>query len=214
MDAVLEWLRNRILNDELVPGTQLFQEDVARQLGVSSTPVREAFGALEAEGFVERRPHRGVIVAERSDRDVAEVYELRAVIETLALRKLAGIKKPNFDGLEEALVEAQQALAVSDLRRLQRANSAFHIALVKAVGSPVLADIMENLVPKSHLFVTLGRPQMVRAQRDHGEVLGAIKRGDVEYANKLLTRHLHSFVGIARKAANNGGKPRTRRADR
>src|SRR5688500_15710836 len=86
MEAVADSIRRRILDGKLPPGMQLMQEQVAQELGVSPTPVREAFGVLEAEGLIERRPHRGVVVAERDPQGVAEAFEFRSAVEVLAIK--------------------------------------------------------------------------------------------------------------------------------
>jgi DNA-binding GntR family transcriptional regulator len=207
-DAVAEWIRNRILNDQLAPGVQLLQDEVARQLGVSSTPVREAFGTLAAEGFVERTPHKGVVVARREYSELADVYELRALLEEHAVRALVTRKEPDLIGLEKAIREAARAIKGSSPQLVQRANSNFHLELVNASNSRVLADVMAVLVPRSHLYQGLQRSDLLRAQRDHEQILHEIRIGDPDEAARVLGKHLRSFVGIVRRVDE---KPRRSR---
>jgi DNA-binding GntR family transcriptional regulator len=210
-DAVAESIRNRILNEELKPGVQLLQDEVAKQLGVSSTPVREAFSVLEAEGFVARQPHKGVVVARRGGLDdLAQIFELRAVLEERAVNQLIARRDRDLSGLDKAVKDADRAAGAANSRLLQLANSNFHLALVQAAGSQVLLDVMAVLVPRSRLFV-LKRADMVRARKEHQRILAAIRRGDADEARRVLSKHLRTFVQVVRSASR---KPRASAARR
>jgi DNA-binding GntR family transcriptional regulator len=193
--GVEEWLRDEILAGRLLPGTPLLQDEVAARLGVSSTPVREAFGVLEAEGFLERRPHRGVVVADRSVIDVADAYAVRMVLEAYAVRRVAQFADPRvLDGLEATLRDARVALSSGDSSAFRRINNTFHLALVRAANSSTLLETVSRLVPKSQVYGLADPEWMPRNHGVHEEILKALRAGDGNRAAELLTHHDHGWT--------------------
>jgi len=194
-DGVAEWLRTEILYGRLEAGTRLQQEDIAARLGVSSTPVREAFGTLEAEGLLERQPHRGVVVAQRDADDLSELTEVRALIEVLAIRRTAKRgTEADFTEIEEALVNASACMQSGDVPGFRLASLKFHIALVRASGSAPLRDVLGVIASRPILNAPIDATSMVRGHKTHTQILAAMKRGDVDRAVELISRHDHWFV--------------------
>jgi DNA-binding GntR family transcriptional regulator len=192
--GVEERLRDEILAGRLRPGTPLLQHEVAKRLGVSSTPVREAFGVLEAEGFLERRPHHGVIVADRRIADAADAYTVRMVLEAYAARRVAATADDTvFDTLAATLEEARAALAAADASAFRRINNRYHLALARAANSATLLDIVSRLVPKSQIYGVADPDWMPRNQRVHEEILDALRARDGTRAADLLTHHDHGW---------------------
>jgi DNA-binding GntR family transcriptional regulator len=197
MDSVTEWVRDGILRGTLRPGTQLLQQDIARELHLSPTPVREAFAVLEAQGLVERRPHRGVVVAD-AQRDLDVVYELRSFLEVMAARRAA--EAPTQDGvneLQDALDEGRRAMAVPDLQRFRRAGMRFHAALARTTSSPTLVECMETVLTRSFRNVPMNKARMVESDRAHTQMLNAIQRRDPHAAAAAATRHITAFTKAA-----------------
>lgn len=208
MDTVAEWLRVQILNGSLRPGTQLLQRDIAQRLGMSPTPVREAFGVLESEGFVQRRPHRGVVVAERAFGAIEESYELRAVLEAWAIRHIAPrIDAATLAALEQANAASARALRRPDIPAFRRTASEFHAILVRATGSATLVEIVNLLHTRSLFYPPLDKESMTRVQRDHKRIAALLRRHDAATAVGLFERHMDWNIRLAGKA-----KPRRRRA--
>jgi DNA-binding GntR family transcriptional regulator len=193
-DSVAEWVRSQILYGTLAPGTRLQQEEIAGRLGVSSTPVREAFGTLEAEGLLEREPHHGVVVARRDAADVEELNEVRALIEVLAIRRavqrLPGV---NFAEVEQYLAEGHSAIEHGDVQAFRLASRNFHFALVRASDSKPLHELLAVISARPILNAPLDAKRMLRAQRTHAQILAAIKRGDEDRAVTLISRHDHWY---------------------
>jgi DNA-binding GntR family transcriptional regulator len=199
-DTVAEWLRTEILFGGLKAGTRLQQEDIAARLGVSSTPVREAFGTLEAEGLLERVAHRGVVVARRDADDVDELTEVRALIEVLAIRRAAKEEtRVDFAEMERALAEASACIQSGDVQGFRVASLRFHIAVVRASGSAPLKDLMSVITSRPVLNAPLDAKAMVRGNRTHAQILAAMKHGDVERAVELISRHDHWLENAAAK---------------
>lgn len=209
-DAITESLRNEILSGALPPGTQLRQEDVALRLGVSATPVREAFGALEAEGFLERRPHRGVVVQKKNFRQLEDVYEIRSVLEAVAIRRAA--EDGNQDiliQLEEAVRESALALKRRDAHGFREASAKFHQVLASAPRSPTFVGIMAKLISHSTFFVPLDRPRMFEAHAEHVQMLNAVRRHDPDRAVVVLMRHVQANLNALRQARTTSTRSQT-----
>lgn len=200
-DTVASWLRSEVLAGRLQPGTQLLQEDIAEQLGVSSTPVREAFGMLEAEGFLERRPHRGVVVTSRNEDDVADANRIRTVLETYAVRELTKRLAPEMlVEMEQHLTDAHAAMVSGDIAAFRRASNGFHLAIIRGARSRSLNEIMNYMVPRSQLYSPVNAEWMPTRLAEHREILEAIRAGDGETAADLLTHHHETPVSAAQEA--------------
>ena len=197
--AVAELLRREIFSSRLKPGTQLRQEQIAARLGVSPTPVREAFRILESEGYVESRHHRGVVVAERNYGDLIDIYEVRLAIETIAVRRI--VDRPTIavvSALSAEVERAARAMKRGDTARFRHANSDFHAALVHAPDSQVLRNVMARL-SSSWFFFPQDPDRMAAQHRDHVEVLEAIRRGDQDAAISVLTTHVEENIRILKE---------------
>lgn len=200
-DTVASWLRSEVLAGRLQPGTQLLQEDIAEQLGVSSTPVREAFGMLEAEGFLERRPHRGVVVTSRNEDDVADANRIRTVLETYAVREFTKRLEPAMVAeMEQHLTDAQAAMLSGDTAAFRRASNGFHLAIIRGARSRSLNEIMNYMVPRSQLYSPVNAEWMPTRLAEHREILEAIRAGDGKTAVDLLTHHHETPVSAAQEA--------------
>jgi DNA-binding GntR family transcriptional regulator len=192
--GVEECLRDEILAGHLPPGTPLLQVEVASRLGVSSTPVREAFGVLEAEGFLERRPHHAVIVATRSTAEVTDAYAVRMVLEAYAARRVAAAPDAAvLESLETTLRDAQAALDVGNASAFRRINNQFHLTLVRAAHSPALLDTVSRLMPRSQVYGLANPEWMPRNHHVHQEIVHALRAGDGSRAAELLTHHDHGW---------------------
>ena len=200
-DTVASWLRSEVLAGRLQPGTQLLQEDIAEQLGVSSTPVREAFGMLEAEGFLERRPHRGVVVTSRNEDDVADANRIRTVLETYAVRELTKRVAPEMLAeMEQHLNDAHAAMVGGDTAGFRRASNGFHLAIIRGARSRSLNEIMNYMVPRSQLYSPVNAEWMPTRLAEHRRILEAIRAGDGKTAADLLTHHHQTPVSAAQEA--------------
>jgi DNA-binding GntR family transcriptional regulator len=198
-DSVTEWIRNLIITGSLKPGTPLMQQDIAKRIGVSPTPVREAFGILEAQGLVERRPHRGVVVAD-AQQDMEDVYELRGFLEVLAARRAAQRKDVDLSELQTSLNEAGEALKIPDLQRFRRAALNFHAGLARASGSPTIVEVTGSVLARSFFNVPMDRIRAQQSQAAHAAMLRAIRGSDAKSAGEAAGRHIRSFIEAAKRA--------------
>jgi DNA-binding GntR family transcriptional regulator len=194
VDQVYAAIRERITSGSLPRGARVHQEDLAEELGVSRTPVREALRRLAAEGLVEMRTNRGARVADVDQHGMRVSYEARTVIEPGAARLAAGQQ------LEEPLARMRAAVAAQrrSLRNVQRsfeANREFHLALAAASGNEFLSQFAERLWV-ARIGETIYERQvqtqerMLLDVREHEQILEAIEAGDGRRAESLTRRHL------------------------
>jgi DNA-binding GntR family transcriptional regulator len=191
--VVAERLRDEIQHGTLQPGTRLRQNEVARRFGVSTTPVREAFAQLQAEGLVRIDPHRGAVVFHPTAEDLVEFYEIREVLESFAVvRALPGLR-PDVVKELDALIDRMRR--TDDARRWLKLNDEFHLKLYSCAQMPRLASLIENLrdasTPYIHMFVAR-RPPSERANEEHQRILDACVRGDPAEAELAVREHLRS----------------------
>jgi DNA-binding GntR family transcriptional regulator len=139
-DKAYELLKHRVVGGAYAPGEQLKEEHLARELGISRTPVRVALKRLVDDGLATADPNRGVRVAEWNDADIQETFELRALLEghvaELAARRGGVALAAHLDELNEQMARAIEASGPALPERLQLLNAQFHRAILEASGSP------------------------------------------------------------------------------
>jgi DNA-binding GntR family transcriptional regulator len=198
-DIVIEAIRRDILNAVLTPGSQLQQDEIAARLGVSPTPVREAFGTLQAEGFLENIPHRGVFVANPSYEDLIDIYDVRAVVEGLALRRAVANTKDTARRLIRLTTRAQQELKGGNFERIRRSTNEFHQLVIELAHSTTMTEIAGKLVARSLFFLPFELSYMQLVQDEHVTIAKAVQRGEIDAAVDLLADHHRRHAERLRK---------------
>ena len=185
-------LREAILRGDLRPGQQLKQQDLAKWLGMSATPVREVLRILETEGLLEHIPHRGVYVAEASPEDALEITPIRVALEGLAVQMYASRgDDSDLDVLEELVDQMKDAWQQMDLVRVRRTNYYFHSTIYSGARSEMLKGFIERLWPRfatDMLWMIPGRAEQSIEQ--HRAIVEALKHRDSDLAVKLMSDHI------------------------
>lgn len=194
--SVVEPLRRRIVEGELLPGQPLSENSLAAEFGVSRTPVREALRILMEEGLVEMLSGRKLRVVDPKLEDIHEVYDLRWIIESEAIRRLAAAPahaEVVCQQLDRYCHLGDEALRDHDRKGLARANENFHEEIVMAVGNRRLHAQFKTI----YNLISLYRHQTLRSEHwatqghtDHAQLVKLIRAGQGEAALKLLRRHL------------------------
>ena len=197
-EAVLEELRVAIVSGELRPGEQVLQDALAERFGVSRVPLREALKILEGEGQVVYRPHRGYFVAELDLDDLREVYRIRDLLESEAVRvAVPQIGTDELTALQGALEDVERASAAGDLVAMAAANRRFHFGLLAAAKMPRLLRLVRVLWDATDAYRSLYYADDSHRQVVHDEhrlVLDAVRLGDQERAVELLRQHRQRAV--------------------
>jgi DNA-binding GntR family transcriptional regulator len=202
--AAYSQLRHMIVEREWSPGVVMTESELARQLDVSRTPVREALLRLAGEGYISPAAGRGYQVIELSDRDVVNVYRVRAVLEGLAAHEAATVINRSTLGELEDLFEAmEQARADGDNRTLAELNSQFHHAITRASGNTYLEATLSNIYDVFERFrpVALIQPgRRDHAAHEHGEIIAALRAKDGDAAREIAERHVHGALSTRQAA--------------
>jgi DNA-binding GntR family transcriptional regulator len=193
--AVVERLREKIINGELREGEQLRQDAIAAEFQISRIPIREALSHLAAEGLITIVPNRGAVVSALSPQEIAELFEARAVLECYMIRQaITHFEKSDFQYAEEVLKQFENSLEDdSEIRNWGSWNWKFHSALYAPANRPVIMGVLKGLnnncdrYTRLHLVFTRAQH---RAGESHRELLKACRTGDPEIAAAELWKHI------------------------
>ena len=190
---VVDELRAMILSGALQPGARLRIDELARQLGVSPMPVREALHQLAAEGTITLDPYRGFSVADLTAEEAEDLYATRAALEALAAAiAVTHLDEASLAALREAVARQAQARDAGDAASFIHADVAFHRALYAAAGRPVLARTIGGLMNSSVRYSRANLPlpgSMDAALEAHCAILEACERRDAARAAEVTRRH-------------------------
>jgi DNA-binding GntR family transcriptional regulator len=195
--VVADRLRRAVLSGQMPPGARLLQAAVAAEMRTSTTPVREAMRELAGEGLLDLDPHRGVVVHQPSVGELQEIYQIRSLLEPVAIA-----------GTVETIVPEQLAMAEQVLDQMERQtdvaewallNATYHSILAEASGLPILTSMLEKLRNLSTLYVASfvdRHPDRIRqANEEHRDLLDACKARNVPKAQELVVAHLqHTLI--------------------
>lgn len=205
-EYVLGTLRSAILGGSLAGGTRLVQAELAAQLEVSTTPVREALRDLATEGLVFFDPHRGAVVRTLDIEEVREIYELRITLEPLLIRRV--IDQISDDELDHASELARRMQSETNLSAWVDLNREFHAIFGGADEGSRLAGILASLRDSASAYVSLSleaRPeQVLEANEEHAELVRLYRSRDADGVVELTVRHLHSTLDAIEKSNERG----------
>lgn len=207
-DLVIQFLKEAVLRGDLKPGERLRQDEIAKALGLSQTPVREALLQLSAQGLVVRDPHRGAHVARIDLADLEQLYGVRSLLESEAAR--LGATRLGAAGtrtLRELVRRMQGALRDGDLAALREADEAFHMTLYRAAGNDRLAQLIEQMwssFPRYLLWLLPERPKA--SVKEHAAILKAVVAGDGERAARAVATHLQGALESLRRYLSGQGR--------
>jgi DNA-binding GntR family transcriptional regulator len=191
-DQVKERLLTAILSGHYPPDSRIIETQVARELGTSQAPVREALRGLEALGLVEITPFRGARVRRPSRREIIEAYVVRSTLEGLAARlAVPGMTEADVDELRGHLEVMRAAAREDDGHRLAEADARFHSRIVELADNIALERVWRSLEPTSRTYITLVIPGADPhwSAELHAPILAAVERRDPEAVADALGRH-------------------------
>lgn len=199
-EDIFDVLHEKIISGAYKPGDWLRQEDIATQLGVSMTPVREALDLLVSAGLAERVPYRGVRVREMSTKDVVEAYGLRLVLEAVIAQEAArNMSREQIAGLDEMIAEMRKHETLGEMSKARRLSREFHSAVAKASRNDLLIklyDIVANAFPDWLLYEAVFRKpelladSMANTDNEHLAIVDALREGDGVKAAQKSVEHV------------------------
>jgi DNA-binding GntR family transcriptional regulator len=212
-EDIFDVLHEKIISGTYKPGDWLRQEDIATQLGVSMTPVREGLDLLVSAGLAERVPYRGVRVREMSIKDVVEAYGLRLILESLIAQEAAkNITPGQVAALEHMLEEMKKHDTLKEVSSERKSSRQFHSIIAESTKNDLLIKlyaVVANAFPDWLLYEALFRypeliaDSMASTYREHAAIVDALKKGDAERAAQKSIAHvmesgkwLEEYLGI------------------
>jgi DNA-binding GntR family transcriptional regulator len=190
---VLEIIRAAILSGELAPGTALVEQELAAEIGVSKTPVREALKTLEGSGLVVMVPYRGATVRTLTREDAVAIYDLRLLLEPEAVERSV-TRGADLAGAARALERARTASGTAE-RSI--ANREFHRLLYAGCGNPLLVATLDGLRDRTALVSAASwaqRPTWEAEAAEHEAILAAATAGAAQDAGRLVAEHVTGFL--------------------
>ncbi len=209
-EVVFETIREAIITGHLRPGERLMEVQLAEEMGVSRTPVREAMRKLELEGFLVMMPRKGAYVSGISLKDIIDVFEIRAALDSLAAGLAAErITEEELEQLERSLLLVVESADQNDLDGIVGTDTDFHDIIYKASRNERLIQIINNLREQIQRFRTtsLAFPgRMHIAVDEHRKIVEAIAERNVALAQALAQEHIENAENIMLEALKKNGQ--------
>lgn len=194
-DKIAGAIRDAIIEGRVKPGERLAEPDVAKTLGVSRTPLREAFFQLESEGFVVVTPRKGAVVSELSEKDANETYTIKGTLEALAAELACGnLTEELLKELSELNERMEKAVdgQRQDMKKFLQLNSRFHQLIYDACGneklSKLIATLRQQTLRYNYVYISrLSHPE--ESVKEHAAIIKAFKKRDRAAAYELTKKH-------------------------
>ena len=195
-DQIKELLLARILEGEYAPGQRIVEMQVANEFGVSQAPVREALRELEALRLIVSEPHRGARVRQVTNRELAEVYPVRAALEEEAARAAAVRLAGDVAGLEAEYAAMREAADRDDAHALVAHDVRFHRIIVEASGNQTLLDLWASLRVEARTVISMVKDHsdLHEIAEMHRPLIEAFRGGDRARCRRAVRRHIEHFA--------------------
>jgi len=197
-DLCYSSLHAAILRGDLKPGSRIVIDELARQMGVSSIPIREALQRLQAEGLVDTAPHVGARVAEMDSHSIYEIFELKEAMEIISGR--AACQRMSEDELQkaESILRAMDR-TVDDLDLWSAENVRFHEFICECAGMPLVRDLMRQILGhwgrlRRVYLEEVFAQRHLEAQQEHWALFKALRTGDPDYVERVTCDHNRSAI--------------------
>lgn len=192
-EQIASSLRESIIKGELHPGQKLTEPELADRLGISRTPIREAFRQLESEGFLTVIPRRGAVVSSISQEEIEDFYEIKSLLEGYAARIAASrITARDIEKLEKLNDQLLELARQEDVEAFFRKNNEFHNTFIALCGNDKLLEIRLGLVQRFLRFrlQALSVPgRLMKSVEQHKLIIDALSRKDGDLAESLVVEH-------------------------
>ena len=202
-DIIFEKLQKAIFCGKFKSGEKITEKEIAKELKVSRTPVREALYRLASTGLIKIIPHRGFIISRWSSKEIKDVIELRIVLEVFAVKLAIKRILPNeINELKTLIAKMGKAAKKEDMLKASHLNSLFHDKIILASKNKELFEVMKPIKNKIHHFriISIFTPSRLKGSlKEHKEILNALINKDDELAQKLMAKHIQEVGLITEK---------------
>jgi DNA-binding GntR family transcriptional regulator len=208
VNQIVQGLEKQILDGTLKPGERIIEENLCRSLGVSRSPIREAFRILESEGFVTHEPRKGISVAEVTPEEAANIYLIRANLESLAIS--LAVKRQDVTVLKELKElhhQMKKAASQNDVKTYFDLNLNFHELLIQACENKRLIQLIKSFEKQNlrYRLEVLSVPNwMSSSVKIHEELIRSFESGDAEKAEQIRKKGILSHVDRFKKDGKEG----------
>ena len=211
-ERVYRELRNLILSGEYHPGERLLYQHLAEVLGVSQTPIKGALAKLESDGYVMTISRKGTFVRELSARDIAEIFEIREMLEALAVRRICRCDSViDYAHLKEINESFREGFSRKDLNASTEADYRFHETLIILSGNGRLVEVMNktnvhllSIARSSSNFYQIARGYY----QMHNRIVDALEKQDAALAERLMREHVRYGMEQVLMHFNSSAKPK------
>jgi DNA-binding GntR family transcriptional regulator len=209
-DQAYLYIQRKILSGDLQAGKAVSELTIAKELGSSRTPIREALGQLVAEGLLDQIPNRGAVVVQFGRRDIIDLFELREALEAFAVEKIArgGVHRADLDRLQSLADEilalkneldrtGRETLNSSQRQQFVRSDMGFHALLIKMAENPRISKVVNSTRLLIRFFATRSLPKETELgwiYQHHSEVLKAVAAQDPEQAVRIIRKHIQTSL--------------------
>ncbi|MFC7305856.1 GntR family transcriptional regulator [Streptomyces monticola] len=201
-ERVYQHIKQAVLERRYEGGTLLTEGELATDVGVSRTPVREALLKLEVEGLIKLYPKKGALVLSVSAQEIADVVETRLLVEEHAARKAVPASARLIGRLEELLAEQRAHAEAGDFAAAAVTDRCFHAEIVRSGGNEILSRLYDQLRDRQlrmGVAVMHSHPDRIaKTLAEHAEILEALRAGDADAAVAVVHRHVGWFSHLAR----------------
>ncbi len=202
-EKVVDQLRIEIVSGEMPPGTVCSVPSLARTLGISTTPIREALLQLTSDGLLQPMRNRGFRVVDPSLDELRGIFEVRTQLETSAFRKVVRMGAEDLSNLQSLADAIAASVETGDVPRYLAADRAFHAELLALAGNEVLGDIVLRLRDRMRLYGIRSEHGLARQKSsvpEHYRIIDVIRLGLEDEAETLMTSHIMSWEPIFTEA--------------
>jgi DNA-binding GntR family transcriptional regulator len=202
-DIIFEKLQQTIFSGKFKSGERITEKEIADELSVSRTPVREALYRLASTGLIKIIPHRGFLISKWSFKEIRDVMEIRIALEMLAVRlAIKRILPEEIKELKDLIIKMDKAVSKGDIKKVSHFNTEFHNKIVFASKNKELLDVMEPIKNKIHHFriISISTPnRLEESHKEHKDILNALISKNAELAQKLMYQHIQKVSSIIEK---------------
>jgi len=209
-DQAYLYIQQKIVSGELQAGEAVSELAIAKELGSSRTPVREALGQLAAEGFLDQTPNRGAVVVQFGRSDIIDLFELREALEAFAVEKVTRktVRAGDLDRLQilaDEILElkndldrsGRESLNSSQRQQFTRSDMGFHALLIQMADNPRISRVVNGTRLLIRIFAIRSLPKALELDlihQDHDEVVKAVRAGDAELAVQAIRKHIQTSL--------------------